>query len=113
MKSVTQHLRDRIEKQLSGRPPLHELRKTEWSKTFERMMKSRLLMGAFRYGLKENKGDQEYDLVGSLKARIRMYEESGNLEYLVDCANLALLEFEFPSHSKAHFDAVDDGEHCF
>ena len=113
MMSVTQHIRRRLEAAFTSRPTLTELRKTEWSKPFERLMRNRLLMGAFRYGLKRNKGDQGCDMVASLRRRIEMYEETGNLEYLVDCANLALLEFEWPSHSNAHFGADDDGEHCF
>ena len=113
MRTVTQHIRQRLEKVFTERPTLAELRKTEWSSTFERLMRNRLLMGAFRYGLKKDKLDQGYDMVGSLERRIEMYRETGNVEYLADCANLALLEFEHPSHPKAHFGAVDDGEHCF
>lgn len=113
MMSVTKHIRRRLEKCFESRPSLAEMRKTEWSRQFERLMRNRLLMGAFRYGLIKNKGDQGYDMVGSLKSRLDMYERTGNMEYLADCANLALLEFEFPSHPKAHFNAIDDGEHCF
>lgn len=75
-------------------------------------MKNRLLLGAFRYGLLRSKGEQGYDMIGSLKRRVELYEQSGNLEFLVDVANLALLEFRFPQHRNAHFESQDDGEHC-
>lgn len=71
------------------------------------------MMGAFRYGLLRDKGESGYDMVGSLKRRVEMYKETGNVEYLADVANLALLEFEHPSHPDAHFEQQDDGEHCF
>ena len=113
MRTVTQHIRDRLEDSIGLTPSLEELKKTEWSKDFEKLMRNRLVMGAFRYGLLKNKASHGYDMIGSLKRRIEMYQETGNLEYLVDCANLALLEFEHPTHNKAHFGSVDDGEHCF
>ena len=113
MMTVTQHIRRRIESSIAMRPSLSELRKTEWSKPFETLMRNRLIMGAFRYGLKKTKGDQGYDMVGSLEQRVQAYKKTGNLELLADVANLALLEFEYPSHSKAHFAPEDDGEHCF
>lgn len=112
MMTVTQHIRRRLEKCLDQRPTLAELRKTQWSKVFERCMRNRMVMGSFRYGLLKDKGEQGYDMVGSLKRRIEMYRETGNLEYLADVANLALLEFEYPTHKDAHFSSVDDGEHC-
>ena len=75
-------------------------------------MRNRLIMGSFRYGILKEKGDHGYDMIGSLLDRVAAYKKSGNLEYLADIANLALLEFEYPSHPKAHFDAIDDSEHC-
>lgn len=112
MKTVTQHIRARLESCLHQRPDLATLRKTEWSKPFERLMRNRLLMGAFRYGLMKDKGEQGYNMIGSLEDRVKRYKQTGNLELLADIANLALLEFEFPAHPKAHFEAIDDGEHC-
>ncbi len=113
MMTVTQHIRRRLEAVIDKRPTLAELRRTEWSRPFEKLMRNRLVMGAFRYGLLRNKGGQGYDMLGSLQARLKQYKETGNLELLADVANLALLEFEYPSHPDAHFAAQDDGEHCF
>ena len=112
MKTVTQRIRERLEQTIPQVPSLSTLRKTEWSRTFESLMRNRLLMGAFRYGLIRHKGEQGYDMVGSLRRRIELYEKTGNLEALVDVANLALLEFEHPSHPSAHFEAEDDRERC-
>jgi hypothetical protein len=113
MMTVTQHIRRRLEAKLPQRPALGDLKRSEWSKRFEDLMRNRLLMGSFRYGLLEENGQRGFDKIGSLEARVAAYKKTGNLELLADIANLALLEFEHPGHRKAHFKAVDDGEHCF
>jgi hypothetical protein len=87
------------------------LRGSEWSEQFERLMRNRLLMGRFRYGRLDRTGERNYDRVASMHRRLDAYAETGNLEYLVDVANLCLVEFEHSDHPTRHFDAVDDGEH--
>lgn len=94
--------------------PLHThdaLAASEWSDEFERMMRNRLIMGALRYGLINEEGKPRYDRVGSMKRRLDLYSETGNLEHLVDVANLALMEFEEGRHPNAHFASLDDGHH--
>lgn len=92
-------------------PSLEKLRKTQWSKEFEELMRNRLLMGYFRYGPLEKQRPQQYDNIGSAIRRLNLYLETGNQEHLVDAANLCLVEFVIPSHKKAHFESTDDGEH--
>ena len=87
------------------------LRVSEWSAEFETLMRNRLVMGALRYGKLHDKGKPQYDRVASMLKRLNAYKESGNKEFLVDVANLCLLEFEECSHPKAHFSSVDDGDH--
>lgn len=90
---------------------LASLRLSEWSSEFERLMRNRLLMGRFRYGRMDRSDQRNYDRIGSAMKRLRLYQASGNLEYLVDVANLCLMEFEHGSHPDKHFHAADDGEH--
>lgn len=90
---------------------LAELQKTEWSAEFEQLMRNRLIMGALRYGRLHAKGKPQYDRVASMIKRLNKYQETGNKEYLIDVANLCLLEFEECYHPLAHFSAIDDGEH--
>lgn len=90
---------------------LDELRQSEWSEAFERLMRNRLVMGALRYGRLGAAQKPRYDRVGAICKRINEYSKTGNLELLVDVANLALLEFEEGRHPKRHFSPVDDGEH--
>ena len=90
-------------------PDLDSLRQTEWSAQFEQLMRNRLVMGAFRYGLMVAKRRQ-YAYMAYLKHKLEVYQTTGNLEMLVDVANLALLEFRYPSHPNAHWAAVDNPE---
>ena len=48
--------------------------------------------------------------VESLKARLELYEQTGNTEWLVDVANFAMIEYRFPMHLQAHFRATDSSE---
>jgi hypothetical protein len=56
-------------------------------------------------------GKPEYDRLGSIRERLKLYKKTGNQEHLVDVANLALLEFVEPAHPRAHFESQDDGVH--
>lgn len=99
------------EKTIEKVAPLEELKVTEWSEEFEKLMRNRLIMGAIRYGRLKAKNKVKYDRISSIIKRLKDYENTGNKEKLVDVANLCLLEFEECDHPKAHFNAEDDKEH--
>lgn len=88
------------------------LASSQWSDTFETLMRNRLQMGLFRYGRLGAKNKPLYNMVDSIIARARAYQRTGNDELLVDIANLALVEFVEGKHPLKHFSAVDDGQHC-
>ena len=116
MKTVTQHIRDHLEKQIRPdprpRPSLDSLKQSQWSPEFERLMRNRLILGAMRYEtLDEKRRNNKYAIIDSVLFRLEMYKETGNQEYLVDSANLLLIEFECPTHPHPHFHAHDDGVH--
>ena len=72
-------------------------------------MTNRMVTGYFRYGpVKDNR----FDAIGDIARRIKLYQETGNLECLVDVANLCMVEYIRPLHTNAHFESVDDGEHA-
>ena len=99
-----------IEIQKSGRT-LPYLRATQWNDDFESMMRNRLVMGAIRYGLLGEKNKPQYDRVSEIQKRLKKYRDTGNLEFLVDIANLALCEFVEGKHPNRHFKSSDDKEH--
>lgn len=116
-KRVNDHIRDRLLSGVMSSPvgdksESHgDLCQTEWSPEFEQLMRNRLLIGRFRYGRMDRVEQRNYDRIGSAIARLQRYQETGNLEFLVDSANLCLMEFEHGEHPDSHFDAIDDGEH--
>lgn len=93
---------------------LDEIYRTQWDSTFEQYMRNRLAMGYFRYGSLRSIERKKMNLnhIGSAKKRLDKYLETGNQEYLVDVANLCMVEFIIPScHSNPYFNTIDDGEH--
>lgn len=92
-------------------PPLESLRRTEWSEEFEAYMRNRLVLGAMRYGLLRGPGKRRYDRTQAIQCRLEAYCRTGNLEALVDIANLAMCEFIESHHPDKHFRSVDDGDH--
>ena len=96
---------------LQGTVSYDELARTEWSTLFERLMRNRLIQGAFRYGRMGAVGKKSYDWLPSLHKRLDEYERTGNLEMLVDVANGCLLEFVESKHPFKHFASDDDGDH--
>lgn len=91
--------------------PLDQLRQSEWCPEFEQLMRNRLLMGRFRYGRMDDPSKGDYDCIASAARRLKHYQDTGNLEHLVDVANLCLVEFLHGRHPNRHFEASDDGEH--
>lgn len=90
---------------------MDELRLSEWSPEFEKMMRNRLVMGAMRYGRFGTSEKSGYDCIGSIIEKAKAYRATGNDELLVDIANLALVEFVEGSHPLKHFEAADDKGH--
>ena len=87
------------------------LKESEWSADFEKLMRNRLIIGALRYGRIGAANKPQYDRVSSMIKRLSKYQETGNKEFLVDVANICLLEFVECNHPNQHFHAIDDGEH--
>lgn len=119
MKTVFEHIRERLLAPVRAwegfgeHDPLDHIRETQWVKPFEQLMRNRFVMGRFRYGgdLSTGKGMRGWDYAGSIDERLAAYHKTGNMEHLVDIANLCMLEFTFGEHPKRHFKSVDDGIH--
>jgi len=114
----TEYLRKRITEHINNgsvgdkAESLDSLRQSEWCPEFEQLMRNRLLVGRFRYGRMDDPNKGDYDHICSMIQRLRLYQKTGNLEHLVDVANLALVEFRHSKHPNRHFSAEDDVIHC-
>ena len=99
------------EKPIHLTPLPMDLDKTQWSLEFERLMRNRLVQGAFRYGRLHDPDRPVYNCVTSAIAHLKDFQKTGNLENLVDTANLCMVEFETGKHPKRHFCSLDDSPH--
>lgn len=87
---------------------LEKILKTEFSNKFVEGMKNRMIMSYYKYGKVSDAYPHKINALRSLDQRILKYKETGNLEYLIDAANFAMIEFMYPSQNNAHFIATDD-----
>ncbi len=90
-------------------PSLERLRAVEWCPEFERLMRNRLIVAAIRRGRRTGLVPDASvpDLLPGLLNKIRLYQETGNTEHLVDAANYCMLVFVNPRHPQAHFRSTD------
>lgn len=112
----TEHMRERLLAQagiwpIAPRLTLDDLEASEWSPRFEQLMRNRLVMGALRYGKIRASGKPPYDRIAGATKRLRQYQSTGNLECLVDIANMMLWEFEEGHHPKRHWNDIH-ADHC-
>lgn len=91
---------------------LSDLYASEWCPEFETLMRNRLVMGVFRYGLIGAPGKKDWDRIKGIKKRLSQYEATHNTECLVDIANLCLLEFVEGKHPDKHFSSFDGDHSC-
>lgn len=87
-----------------------EIKESQWNPLFEKLRLNRMVLGFFRYGLITG-NKNKYANVDSAILRLQKYQETGNSEFLVDAANLCMIEFTQENHPKFHFDSIDDGIH--
>lgn len=80
---------------------------TEINEAFIQGMLKRMAISFCKYGAVADAYPKKVDAIASLKLRLTRYEESGNLEDLMDLANYAMIEFGHPRHPNAHFRAED------
>lgn len=74
-------------------------------------MRNRLVMGAFRYGLFSDPDKFQYRCLESIRRRLDAFEHDGNLEHLVDAANLCMVEFVRGQRNGLVLNPIDDGHH--
>ena len=109
MPELEEEYHDRIK--YGTAPDVEDIAKHKFKDEFVVLMRNRMVMGFFRYGYNDPKFVKKLDFITSAKERIGRYEKDGNLEHLVDAANILRMEFEMPHHPNAHWESIDDGEH--
>lgn len=105
--------------------PTEGIRNQETSRRFHDLMDAAMMVSYYKYGAVAEAYPDRVDALESLKLRLKFYFEGkrnpdageagepeflvapGNVEYLVDVANFAMIEFMFPKHSSAYYKATD------
>ena len=88
---------------------MKDILKSEYSEKFDTLRKNRMEVSFHKYGpVKENYGNKLVKAVDNLRARLDLYDRTGNTEYLADVANFAMIEFMYPQHPKAHFNNLSE-----
>ncbi len=114
---VSDHIRAHLLRQVnlepsgSCRQTWEEAYSAEWDPAFSHACRQRLVMGLFRYGPINRKTELNYQRINDAMRRLSLYRETGNVELLMDVANLAMLEFRHGTHPQRHFHPSDDGQH--
>jgi len=88
-----------------------QLKEESWSPRFEDLMRNRLLIGCYRYGRFGPQQAAAYDMVPSIIKRLKTFKDDGNLEHLVDAANLCMLLFVHGESVGMMVTAQDDTDH--
>jgi hypothetical protein len=70
-------------------------------------MLNRMAVSQHKYGSLEDNYPYPVDALKNADARIQMYLETGNTEFLLDAANFMVIEHLRPRHGRAHFQATD------
>ena len=81
---------------------------------FDKLSHNKLIMGFFRYSDPNDpfKPKSNYDFIEAMKNKIKRYEETHNIELLLDISNYAKLEFRKPKYADSYFENEDDTEHA-
>ena len=80
-----------------------EILAKEYSKRFDELRQAAIIVSYHKYGpAKENFQKGMVDAIGSLKKNLQKFEETHNLEYLVDVANYAMFRFMYPMEGESY-----------
>lgn len=87
-----------------------QILQTEFSQPFVIGMQNRMLISYHKYGPVADGFPHRVNAINSLTDRLREYAATGNVEFLIDAANFAMIEYMHPAHPQAHMRATDSDE---
>lgn len=83
---------------------------SEDSPKFHDRMRQAMTVSFHKYGPLKDAYPHKVNAIASLKKRLKLYEKTGNADYLVDVGNFAMIEFMRPAHDSFHDNPTDGGE---
>ena len=87
-----------------------EILETEYSEDFDKKRKDAMVTSFYKYGMAKLNYPHNVNAIETLEKRLNQYKITGNAEWLVDVANMAMIEFMLPRHKKAHYRPTDSSE---
>lgn len=85
--------------------------RSEYSEWFDELCKDAMLMSFHKYGkVANNYATGNVDAIKTLEGRLAKYKETGNISWLIDVANMAMIEFMYPQHINKHYRGTESHE---
>lgn len=85
-----------------------EILATEYSEEFDKKSKNAMVMSYYKYGPVALNYPDNVDAIKTLEERLQLFKDTGNLEYLIDVKNQAMIEYMRPRHPNAHYKPKDN-----
>lgn len=83
---------------------------SEINRKFRDRKDQSMTVSFYKYGPIREAYPHKVNAIASLKKRLRLYEQTGNADYLIDISNFAEIEFTLPAHPNFHDNPTDEGE---
>ena len=84
-----------------------EIMKRDWSSEFVAKMERAIETSHYKYGWMSDTYPELAQAVKCIQERLDLYNRTHNLEYLVDIANFAMIEYKHPSYPDASYTPQD------
>ena len=84
-----------------------EIMKRDWSSEFVAKMERAIETSHYKYGWMSDTYPELAQAVKCIQERVDLYNRTHNLEYLVDIANFAMIEYKHPSYPDASYTPQD------
>lgn len=84
-----------------------EILRRDWSKEFIIKMERAIETSHYKYGWMSDTYPELAQAVKCIQERLDLYNRTHNLEYLVDIANFAMIEYKHPSYPDASYTPQD------
>lgn len=84
-----------------------EIMKRDWSSEFVAKMERAIETSHYKYGWMSDTYPELAQAVKCIQERVDLYNKTHNLEYLVDIANFAMIEYKHPSYPDASYTPQD------
>lgn len=80
---------------------------SEFDPEFTERMCRAMMVSFYKYGKVRDAYPEKFDAMSDIRTRAASYRSSGNLWFLVDVANFAMIEAMHPRHKDAHWGPND------